>query len=72
MRKSPQEQLHELKQLLNRLNADWSRINRPQVNKNVRDSLYTRIVEIKASISAQEEAIRKANRRKKVVAAAAE
>lgn len=50
MRKSPQETLQDLQQLLRKLKADWKGLDRPQTNSNLRNSLYTRIVETEAHI----------------------
>lgn len=60
MRKSPQETLRELRLLLARLKADWGHLDRPHVAKELRDSLYTRLVETEARIGVLEARLRRA------------
>lgn len=64
MRKSLKESLAEHQLLLSRLEAEWSRVEGARVGRDVRDSLYTRIAEVKATISRIEKQIEKAKSRK--------
>lgn len=68
MRRPTQEALKEQKQLLSRLEADWGRVNRPQVSKELRDSLHTRIVEVRACVATMEAHLRRAARKQAVAA----
>ena len=40
---------------LRQLEQDWERFNRPHINKDLRNSLYTRILELKALIQGMED-----------------
>lgn len=62
MRRATPEALDALKLALKRLEEDWPRYNRSSVNKGLRDSIYTKILETKAAIKVMEESIRKAER----------
>ena len=59
MRRVSVEALLEEKRALESLEEEWPRMNRPTVNKALRDSLYTRINELKASVAAMEAQLRK-------------
>jgi len=51
MRSVTPEAVREGRVALARLEDDWSRINRPHVDKGLRDSLYTRILELLAQVA---------------------
>lgn len=55
---------------LSSLLDDWKRINRPTVNKDLRDSLHTKIEETRAYISAMEVQLARAARGRARVSAA--
>lgn len=59
MRRVTQEMLDEERLALNKLEQDWPRINRNTVNRSLRDSLFTRINELRASVGAMEAQMRK-------------
>jgi hypothetical protein len=41
------------------LEKDWKRFERVRIDKSLRDSLYTRIMELRASVSTLEAALRR-------------
>ena len=59
MRDITQEDISSQKLLLSQLTEAWTRINRPHINRDLKSSLYTRILEIQAGIRSGEEILRK-------------
>lgn len=59
MRKVTQEALREERLALSKLEEEWPRINRPSVSRELRDSLFTRINELRACVAAMEAQVRK-------------
>lgn len=71
MRKVTPEAVRAERLKLSSLLDDWQRINRRTVNKDLRDSLHTKIEETKAYIAAMETQLARASRGRKAAAAAA-
>jgi hypothetical protein len=59
MRRTTAEAIKKEQILLKQLKNDWIRLNRPTISKELRDSLYTRIEELGASIKAKEIQLRR-------------
>lgn len=55
--------IQHTKRELARLEESWASLNRPQVNKALRDSLYTKIAETRARLALQEAQMLRASRR---------
>ena len=62
MRKITPEALRAERLALSKLEQDWNRMNRPHVDKGLRDSLYTRILELRANVSRMEAQAARAER----------
>jgi hypothetical protein len=58
MRKPTPEQLKVKQILLSRLRDDWVQISRPHINRDLRNSLHTRILELEAEIRGMEARLR--------------
>lgn len=59
MRTATHEDVKREKLLLAQLNDDWQRLKRPQVNLDLRSSLFTKMRETEANIKIMEEAVLK-------------
>lgn len=62
--------IKQTKRELSRLEESWVSLNRPQVCKALRDSLYTKIAETKARLALQEAHLARANRKSGMAQAA--
>jgi hypothetical protein len=60
MRRFTEEALQEERRDLSKLLEDWPRMNRRHINKNLRNSLWTRILELQATVKTMEAAQRRA------------
>lgn len=61
MRIPTQQDVHAQTLLLKELREAWGRLNRPHINRDLRDSLYTRLLEVEAELNSMESTIRKQN-----------
>ena len=71
MRKPTPEFIRERKLELSRLRIDWERMNRPHINKDLKNSLFTRILELDAEIQAMEQTLKGPRRTRATTSAAA-
>ncbi len=68
MRKSSQEQAAAYRKVLERLESDFGQMSRSNISKSVKDSIYTKMVQIKAQIDILEGNVpKKRRRRSKIV-----
>lgn len=59
MRRVTQEDLRAERLALTKLEEEWPRMSRPSVSKELRDSLFTKINELRASVASMEARARK-------------
>lgn len=59
MRRITPEAIRKEQILLKQLKNDWIRLNRPTISKELRDSLYTKMEELGASIRIKEGLLRR-------------
>lgn len=63
MRKVTEEALRQERLALSKLEEEWPRMSRATVSRELRDSLYTRINELRASVATMEAKMRKVSLR---------